>query len=64
MKFAKLKKPFLVGIVIILILAVIAYALAQVGAVVKPLISPVAHRLEWKNVLGMFTVNIFVILSF
>lgn len=63
MKAAKIKKTFVMGLFITLVLVIIAYILTRVGGFLKKLIIPIAHQLGMENVLGEFTIIILAILA-
>ena len=63
MNFTKLKKVFVMGAIIVAIMAVLAYILVIVYIDLAKLVTPLAHSLGIENVFGEITITIVVLLS-
>ncbi len=63
MKDTKIKTAFALGLVITLVLAVTFYILFRLGGLLKPVITPVAHKLGMQNDLGEIAITLLAILS-
>jgi hypothetical protein len=58
----KIKTTFALGLVITLVLAIISYILFRLGGLLKPVISPIAHKLGMQNDIGEVAITLLAIL--
>lgn len=62
MKETKIKTAFALGLVITLILTAISYVLFKLGSVLKPVISPIAHKLGMQIDIGEVAITLLAIM--
>jgi hypothetical protein len=63
MKETKIKTAFALGLVITLALAAISYVLIRLVGFLKPVITPIAHKMGMQNDLGEIAITLLAILA-
>jgi len=63
MNLTNLKRTFVIGMIVTLVLEIIVYYLIKVVGVFENLIAPITHRLGMENVFGKITITFLAILT-